>query len=243
MDHLHALKRYLLMGRGDFALCLMDAMQPELKARASTIFRHHLVSKLEHAIRSSSAQFDDPSILKRLDVRLLESSPGERGWDIFLLDYSIQPVSGQGSTTRTPLSAVLTPDAMKSYHKVFAFLWQLKRVEHSLVVRRVCVCVCVSLTLSLSLSLSLPLSHPLSHPLTRIRTGTLEESYTCCQERSRTSGVKQCRTQVQSLTSRDATFREQSSQLHHVRSLGNILGRVVQRNANRKRFRQCHRSS
>jgi len=40
---------------------------------------------------------------------------------------------GTGSTTRTPLSAVLTPDAMKSYHKVFAFLWQLKRVEHSLV--------------------------------------------------------------------------------------------------------------
>ena len=157
MDHLHALKRYLLMGRGDFALCLMDAMQPELKARASTIFRHHLVSKLEHAIRSSSAQFDDPSILKRLDVRLLESSPGERGWDIFLLDYSIQPVSGQGSTTRTPLSAVLTPDAMKSYHKVFAFLWQLKRVEHSLVVRRVCVCVCVCVCVSVCLCLSLSL--------------------------------------------------------------------------------------
>jgi len=35
MDHLRALKRYLLMGRGDFALCLMDAMQPELKSRAS----------------------------------------------------------------------------------------------------------------------------------------------------------------------------------------------------------------
>eukprot|EP00940_MAST-03C_sp_MAST-3C-sp2_P001292 g1292.t1 len=133
MDHLFALKQYLLLGRGDFALCLMDALQPELKARASSIFRHNLVAKLEHAIRSSSAQFDDPAILKRLDVRLLEASPGEEGWDIFLLDYRIQKVAGIGSRTRTPLSAVITADAMKSYHKVFTFLWQLKRVEHSLV--------------------------------------------------------------------------------------------------------------
>lgn len=184
-----------------------------------TIFRHHLVSKLEHAIRSSSAQFDDPSILKRLDVRLLESSPGERGWDIFLLDYSIQPISGEGSTTRTPLSAVLTPDAMKSYHKVFAFLWQLKRVEHSLVVRVVFENISIHLTYTRTHT-------PFIHT-THSYTGTLEESHRRCQERCGAPRVKQCHTQVQSLASRDATFREQSSQLHYVRSPGNVLGRAI----------------
>lgn len=44
---------------------------------------------LETAIAASNAQFEEPDILKRLDVRLLEISPGDLGWDVFSLDYHV----------------------------------------------------------------------------------------------------------------------------------------------------------
>lgn len=43
-----------------------------LSKPANTLFRHNLTGVLEAAIRASNAQYDDPSILARLDVRLLE---------------------------------------------------------------------------------------------------------------------------------------------------------------------------
>ncbi len=45
---------------------------------------------LETAIRATNAQFEDPDILERLDVRLLDIQPGDIGWDVFSLDYKVQ---------------------------------------------------------------------------------------------------------------------------------------------------------
>lgn len=77
---------------------------------------------MEAAIRSSNAQYDDPDILRRLDVRLLEMSPGDSGWDVFSLDYHVD----------SPVNTILTPVAMHQYLKMFNFLWRLKRVEYAL---------------------------------------------------------------------------------------------------------------
>eukprot|EP00842_Homolaphlyctis_polyrhiza_P005168 jgi/Hompol1/5652/HPOL_004606-RA len=121
-DHLFALKRYLLLGQGDFVQYLMDSLGSSLSKPAGTIYRHNLTGTLESAIRMSNAQFDDPDILKRLDVRLLEATSGDLGWDIFALDYLVD----------SPTNTILTPQAMHTYLKLFTFLWRLKRVEHAL---------------------------------------------------------------------------------------------------------------
>ncbi|KAG0193699.1 Gamma-tubulin complex component 3 [Apophysomyces sp. BC1034] len=122
MEHLRALKRYLLLGQGDFIQHLMDTLGPGLSKPAYTLLRHNLTGVLETAIRSSNAQYDDPEILNRLDVRLLEISSEDLGWDVFTLDYHVD----------SPINTVFSPQAMNQYLKMFNFLWRLKRVEYTL---------------------------------------------------------------------------------------------------------------
>ncbi|KAG0213595.1 Gamma-tubulin complex component 3 [Mortierella sp. GBA30] len=122
VDHLTAIKRYILLGQGDFIQHLMESLGPSLSQPANTLFRHNLTGTLETAIRSSNAQYDDPDVLRRLDVRLLEISPGDSGWDVFSLDYHVD----------SPINTILTPAAMHQYLKMFNFLWRLKRVEYAL---------------------------------------------------------------------------------------------------------------
>lgn len=49
----------------------------------------HHTGMLEGALRSSNAQYDPSDILERIGVRLLESTPGDTGWEVFSLDYKI----------------------------------------------------------------------------------------------------------------------------------------------------------
>jgi len=120
--HCAAIKRYLLLGQGDFIAALMDAVGPELGGRAAAVSAYQLTGVLETAIRASNAQFDDPDTLGRLRVRLMPHGSGESGWDVFSLEYVVGP----------PLSTLLTEEALASYLRVFNFLWRLKRVEHAL---------------------------------------------------------------------------------------------------------------
>nr|XP_018264728.1 gamma-tubulin complex component 3 [Kwoniella dejecticola CBS 10117]OBR86886.1 gamma-tubulin complex component 3 [Kwoniella dejecticola CBS 10117] len=122
LDHLRALKSYLMLGAGDFTELLMEALAPRLSKPAISLYRHHLTSDLESAIRGSNAQFDDPDILRRLDARILEYSHGETGWDCFALEYKVE----------APLNAVLDHRAMLDYDRLFNHLWRLKRVESAL---------------------------------------------------------------------------------------------------------------
>lgn len=121
-SHLQAIRNYVLLCQGDLVQILLEELYPKLSQPANTIYRHDLTSILDSSIRSSIAQFDDPSILKRLDVRLFEISRGDIGWDVFLLTYHVD----------APLDTILTPQCMKLYSKMFTFLFQLKRVEHAL---------------------------------------------------------------------------------------------------------------
>ena len=53
---------------------------------------------------------------------MLEPGDGDRGWDVFSLEYQ----------AASPLSTVFTEAVMLRYLRIFNFLWRLKRVEHAL---------------------------------------------------------------------------------------------------------------
>ncbi|KIJ70589.1 hypothetical protein HYDPIDRAFT_105325 [Hydnomerulius pinastri MD-312] len=122
MDHLQALKHYLLLGYGDFAEQLMEALGPSLTRPANTLYRHNLTATLETAVRTSNAQNDPPDVLRRLDARMLEYSHGEIGWDVFTLEYKVD----------APIDTILDPDSIMKYLKLFNHLWKMKRVESTL---------------------------------------------------------------------------------------------------------------
>lgn len=122
LDHLRALKDYLMLGRGDFVELLMENLGPSLVRPANTLYRHNLTATLETALRGSSSASDHPDVVRRLDARMLEFSHGETGWDVFTLEYKID----------APLDTVLDPAAMDSYLKMFNQLWRTKRVERTL---------------------------------------------------------------------------------------------------------------
>ena len=58
----------------------MDGVGPELRKRASQLYRHNLTGILEGALRSSNAQFQPSFVLDRIGIRLLEAAPGDSGW-------------------------------------------------------------------------------------------------------------------------------------------------------------------
>lgn len=120
--HLSALKKYLLLGQGDFIALLMESLAANLDRPANSQYRHTLTAQLEHAIRNSNAQHEPADVLSRLDARMLELSHGEIGWDVFTLEYRVN----------APLDVIVTPWASKQYLKVFNFLWRVKRVEFAL---------------------------------------------------------------------------------------------------------------
>ncbi|KAL7749198.1 Microtubule-nucleating Tub4p (gamma-tubulin) complex component [Sorochytrium milnesiophthora] len=121
-SHLLAMKKYLLLGQGDFIQVLMDSVTLLLSKPASTLHRHNLTSNLETAVRSSNAQFDSANVLKRLDLRIAETNPGDQGWDVFGLDYHVD----------MPINTIFSAHAMKKYYTLFHFLFKLKRVEYTL---------------------------------------------------------------------------------------------------------------
>ncbi|GJJ07538.1 hypothetical protein Clacol_001740 [Clathrus columnatus] len=122
LEHLAALKNYLMLGHGDFADQLMETLGPSLARPANTLYRHNLTATLETAISSSNAQHDPPDVLRRLDARMLEYSHGEIGWDVFTLEYKIDP----------PIDTVISSEAMVQYMKLFNHIWKMKRIESAL---------------------------------------------------------------------------------------------------------------
>ena len=121
-DHLHALKKYLLLGQGDFVALLTESLASNLDRPAGTQYRHTLTAQLEHAVRGSNAQYETSDVLRRLDARVIETGQGETGWDVFTLDYRID----------SPVDVVITSWANKQYLALFNFLWRIKRVEFAL---------------------------------------------------------------------------------------------------------------
>ncbi|XP_054706621.1 gamma-tubulin complex component 3-like [Uloborus diversus] len=122
MDHLLAMRNYFLLGQGDFIRHLMDLLDVDLAKPGNSLYIHNLTGILESAIRATNAQFHNSEVLQRLDVRLLEVSVGDTGWDVFSLDYHVDG----------PISTVFTPHCMNSYARLFTTLWRAKRMEYIL---------------------------------------------------------------------------------------------------------------
>ena len=95
MDHVSAMRKYLLLGQGDLIRYLLELLDEELNQPATNLYPHNLAGILESAIRATNTQFEDPDILERLDVRLLDVQPGDLGWDVFSLDYKVQGPIGK----------------------------------------------------------------------------------------------------------------------------------------------------
>ncbi|CAD8113411.1 unnamed protein product [Paramecium primaurelia] len=112
---LNAIKRFLLLGQGEFVHTLMELLQTQLNKPAQQCYRHTLLSILESAFKHISQEV-------RLNVKLLEPSQNDTGWEIFYLDYTIDE----------PLNTIFNQKIMLSYYRIFNFLWRIKRVEFTL---------------------------------------------------------------------------------------------------------------
>mmetsp|Transcript_5484 Transcript_5484/g.23283 ORF Transcript_5484/g.23283 Transcript_5484/m.23283 type:complete len:704 (-) Transcript_5484:923-3034(-) len=123
VEHLESLRSYLLLMRGDFVQVITDALGEDLDKPAGMILRHNLVRVLENSMRISSGENESEIDRDRLDVRLLEASKKDTGWDIFRLDYRF---------TEAALENFFSDRVMNRYMRIFAFLWELKRAEHYL---------------------------------------------------------------------------------------------------------------
>uniref|UniRef100_A0A7S3QYS6 Gamma-tubulin complex component n=1 Tax=Dunaliella tertiolecta TaxID=3047 RepID=A0A7S3QYS6_DUNTE len=121
--HCDAVRRYLLLGQGDFVQALMDLVSKELDRSAMQVSEITLNHALRTALGASAARYDDEDVQDRLRARKDRSAAGgESGWDVFTLQYDV----------RGPLATIFTRDAMGQYLRVFALLWRLKRVESAL---------------------------------------------------------------------------------------------------------------
>jgi gamma-tubulin complex component 3 len=148
LTHLHALKRFLFLGQGDFVSSLVESLHREFRGRTTLagIYSHTLSSVLEGALRTSNARYLSDCVLDRLNIKLMvDESDAERywmgpppkevegelipwedkeesiqdPWDHICLEYVID----------SPLDAIVHTAAMESYYRVFLFLFRLKRVE------------------------------------------------------------------------------------------------------------------
>jgi gamma-tubulin complex component 3 len=117
MEHLHAMKKYLLLGQGDFINVLMENLKDELDRPAKDLYQHALFSIVASSIRTTS-QSEENEILDHLDVKLVHAIDGDKGWDIFTLQY----------TVHGPLATILEPN-MGKYQELFKPLWKAKHVE------------------------------------------------------------------------------------------------------------------
>ncbi len=119
--HLQSINAYLLLGQGDLWTYLMELLYDELKKPANQIYKHNILGFLDSAIKASNAQYHDIDCLKKLNVKLLDSSMGDTGWDIFVMDYFID----------SPLTCIFTKDLMQKYQTLFFFFWKIKRLEYT----------------------------------------------------------------------------------------------------------------
>lgn len=125
--HFGAIKRYLLLSQGDFTQALMDGLAPILDSTGD-ILRSNLTGFVDAALQLSSSFNDetDQEILERLDVQLVSLGEKSRvGWDLFTLTYRVEDA---------PLNTIFSVKVMDAYLLIFRFLWQLKRLDHLMVI-------------------------------------------------------------------------------------------------------------
>lgn len=142
VQHLFALKQFLLLGQGDFFATLMIGIHNEFEGRTgvSGIYRHTLAAIVDSALRNTNATGFPSDILGRLkveinlqaddDARFQFAPPKGTGfskdlrtvWDIFELEYCVPD----------PLLVIVHPEAMGLYKTMFHLLFDIRRLEFML---------------------------------------------------------------------------------------------------------------
>ncbi|XP_065164565.1 gamma-tubulin complex component 3 isoform X2 [Atheta coriaria] len=118
LEHLQAMRRYLLLGQGDFIRHLLELLAPELCQPAYNLYAHTLSAILESAIRVTNAQYDDEETISCLNVCLMQHSNEDTGWDVFSLMYC----------ANGPVGTIFQP-TVSTYKCLFGGLWKAKRME------------------------------------------------------------------------------------------------------------------
>jgi gamma-tubulin complex component 3 len=122
LEHLMNLKKYMLLAKGDFVQALLDQSEELLSRSSGALHKFHVSGALESAVRATTPSLAlEEKLLQNLDVKLLVSNSGEKGWDIFVLDYRVELGD-----------VVITDDCIKKYSRIFMLLWKLKRMEREL---------------------------------------------------------------------------------------------------------------
>ncbi|XP_037719344.1 gamma-tubulin complex component 3-like [Drosophila subpulchrella] len=124
LDHLQAMRRYMLLGQGDFVGILIDNMKDDLERNGADIYANDLSSMLDAALRCTNAQYEDPDILNHLDIIVQRPFAGDIGWDIISLKYVVHG----------PLATMLEP-TMPTYKLLFKPLWRMKHMEFVLSIK------------------------------------------------------------------------------------------------------------
>lgn len=127
LDHLQSIRKYLHFGSGDFAISLVQNLQPLLDRPSATLQKHPLVTGMEDSCRDSVAKQEEVGAF--LDVRLHDLSNTSAatqiqqskilGWDVFTLDYRVPH----------ELQSFLCTDVMEELVRVSHFLFSLRRVR------------------------------------------------------------------------------------------------------------------
>ncbi|PVU92548.1 hypothetical protein BB559_003689 [Furculomyces boomerangus] len=120
MDHIAAMKKYLLLEQGDFVQCLVENLGSQLDKPVSRLLHHNIMAAVDSAVRSSNAQFDSLEFTDRISVRLgAVSSEESSNWTAFPITYHID----------SPLTYVISDSTMLKYNELTTFLLRLKRIE------------------------------------------------------------------------------------------------------------------
>ncbi|EDO18584.1 hypothetical protein Kpol_1048p14 [Vanderwaltozyma polyspora DSM 70294] len=125
MKVVNILKDILLMGKSDIVEVLIERASDVLSAPSESLSSYELTRFLQEAVQNSSFrnwlnQGDRNFVINGLDARVLDLGHGSIGWDVFTLDYIIEP----------PLSIVLNvnrQNSKKEYLRIFNFLWRFKK--------------------------------------------------------------------------------------------------------------------
>ena len=135
LEHLWALKQFLLLGQGDFFSVLMEGLYAQFGA-GQIIHRHSARSVIDGAVKSTNAVQLPAHVLDRLDVELLydedddarfqfavpkggQSEARKSVWELFMLTYAVPD----------PVAPIVHSDALEQYKLVFSLLFSLKRIE------------------------------------------------------------------------------------------------------------------
>ncbi len=150
MQHLLALKQFLLLGQGDFVSSFVESLHHEFRGRTSIagIYTHTLASLLEGSLRTTTARFLPNFVLGNIAARLkIEENDSNRYWmgppPNKATEDEMTPWTDNGDTSAqdpcdfiyleykisSPLDAIVHASAMEIYHQLFLFLFRLKRVE------------------------------------------------------------------------------------------------------------------